>query len=83
MSTSLAHRWDHVPWITYEDSIDKAEAVRLFGQDMADRLTYTQADDHEPAEETQKNARNPIKARRNSRASIRFGMKTGASRSAM
>ena len=55
----FAHRWDHVPWIAYEDSIDKAEAVRLFGQDMADRLTYTQADDHEPAEETQKKREEP------------------------
>ncbi len=35
-----AKRWCHVPWIAYEEHIDKPEAVRLFGEDVADKLKY-------------------------------------------
>ncbi len=36
-----AHRWQDVPWVAYEDYIDEPEATRLFGKEMADKLTYS------------------------------------------
>lgn len=35
-----ARKWSKVPWIAYEEYVDKPEAIRLFGQTMADRLTF-------------------------------------------
>lgn len=35
-----ARKWSKVPWLAYEEHIDKPEAVRLFGQEMADRMQY-------------------------------------------
>jgi hypothetical protein len=36
-----AKKWSKVPWIAYEEYIDKAEALALFGKEKADRLNYT------------------------------------------
>ncbi len=35
-----AKKWSKVPWIAYKEYVDKPEAIRLFGQTMADRLTF-------------------------------------------
>jgi len=35
-----ATKWSKVPWIAYEEQIDRSEATRLFGQSMADKLNY-------------------------------------------
>ena len=40
-----AKKWSKVPWIAYEEHIDKQEAIRLFGQQIADALNYTTAED--------------------------------------
>jgi len=39
-----AKKWSQVPWIAYEKDIDKDEAARLFGEKVAQRLTYTDTD---------------------------------------
>jgi myosin heavy subunit len=39
-----AKTWAKVPWIAYEQEIDKEEAERLFGEETAGKLTYTDAD---------------------------------------
>ena len=36
-----AKRWSKVPWLAYEEQIDKPEAVRLFGKEIAEQLNYT------------------------------------------
>lgn len=35
-----AKKWSQVPWIAYEKDIDKAEASRLFGAEVAEKLVY-------------------------------------------
>ena len=43
-----AKRWSKVPWLAYEEYIDKDEAKRLFGEEIALRLQYnTKAEDEE------------------------------------
>jgi hypothetical protein len=42
-----ARKWSDVPWIAYEEHIDKTEAVRLFGKDVADKITFTAGLDDE------------------------------------
>ncbi len=36
-----AKKWSNMPWIAYEEYIDKDEATRLFGKDIAGKLRYT------------------------------------------
>ena len=36
-----AKKWSKVPWICYEENIDKEEATRLFGAVIANQLKYT------------------------------------------
>lgn len=43
-----AKKWSNVPWVAYESEIDKAEAVKLFGEDVAAKLTYSK--DNTPQE---------------------------------
>jgi hypothetical protein len=52
-----AKKWSKVPWIAYEEQIDKAEAVSLFGADMAAKLTFT-AEDHEDRDREDKEDKN-------------------------
>lgn len=35
-----ARKWSKVPWIAYEEHIDKEEAERLFGSEKASQLTF-------------------------------------------
>jgi hypothetical protein len=37
----FAKKWSKMPWIAFEQSIDKAEAVRLFGAEMAAKIKFT------------------------------------------
>lgn len=39
-----AKTWSRVPWIAYEQDIDQDEAERLFGEEIAAKLTYTDAE---------------------------------------
>jgi len=36
-----AKKWSKVPWIAFEEYVDKKEATRLFGKAIADKITYT------------------------------------------
>ena len=43
-----ARKWSKVPWIAYEEQIDREEATRLFGADVAAKLKYTDEEqDHD------------------------------------
>lgn len=41
-----AKKWSKVPWIAYEEYIDKEEATRLFG-DLAEDLSYSESEQDE------------------------------------
>ncbi|MGL5937058.1 MAG: hypothetical protein ACRCZI_15715 [Cetobacterium sp.] len=36
-----AKRWSRVPWVAYEEYIDKPEAQRLFGKEIAEKLQFS------------------------------------------
>ena len=36
----FATKWSRMPWIAFEENIDKEEAVRLFGEEMAEKIDY-------------------------------------------
>lgn len=40
-----ARKWSEVPWVAFEDFIDRKEAVRLFGEAVADKLTFSDEKD--------------------------------------
>lgn len=40
-----AKKWSQVPWIAFEEVIDKTEAVRLFGEEMAAKIQFTKDED--------------------------------------
>jgi len=40
-----AKKWSKVPWIAYEEHIDREEAERLFGSAVANKLKYTKDED--------------------------------------
>lgn len=35
-----AKKWSKVPWIAFEHYMDKVESVRMFGKDVAERMTF-------------------------------------------
>lgn len=42
-----AKRWSKVPFIVYEEFVDKTEAIRLFGEEIAGKLQYNTKDEEE------------------------------------
>lgn len=42
-----AKKWSKVPWIAFEEHIDKDEAKRLFGEAIANKLTYSNYEEKE------------------------------------
>jgi hypothetical protein len=46
-----AKKWSKVPWIAYEDHIDKDEATRLFGSEKTARITFTDNEDQDRDED--------------------------------
>lgn len=36
-----ARKWSKVPWVAYEEHIDREEAIRLFGKEIADKMVFT------------------------------------------
>ena len=42
-----AKRWSKVPFIVYEEFVDKTEAIRLFGEKIAGKLQYNTKDEEE------------------------------------
>lgn len=47
----FARKWSKVPWVAYEEYVDKDEAERLFGAEIAAKIQYTDADKDEDDEE--------------------------------
>ncbi len=47
-----AVKWTDVPWVAYELYIDKPEAVRLFTQDVADLLTFSDQEEQAASDDT-------------------------------
>ena len=45
-----AKRWSKVPFIVYEEFVDKTEAIRLFGEEIAGKLQYNTKDEEEEKE---------------------------------
>lgn len=40
-----AKKWSKVPWIAFEETIDKDEAIRLFGKDVASKIKFTKGEE--------------------------------------
>lgn len=59
-----AKKWSKVPWIAYEEYIDKDEATRLFGDKIAKQLVYTDAEPKEGQEEAKAQAAEPNQGER-------------------
>ena len=53
-----AKKWSNVPWVAFEEYVDKEEAKRLFGDEIADRLTYSEMreDDDKEGGDAERNA---------------------------
>jgi len=51
-----ARKWSKVPWIAYEEYIDRPEAERLFGKDIAAKLKYSEGEDGEDEGEHRQSA---------------------------
>ena len=45
-----AKKWSKVPWIAYEEHVSREEAVRLFGEDVAGKMTFSADQDITDAE---------------------------------
>lgn len=48
-------KWSTLPWIAFEEHIDKDEAIRLFGREMAGKLSFLKNDDKTVEEHDQSN----------------------------
>lgn len=64
-----AKTWSKIPWIAYEQDIDHDEAERLFGKEMAGKLTYTDAEakPHEESREKEDKQEQPKGGRKTCR----------------
>jgi hypothetical protein len=51
-----AKKWSKVPWVAYEEYIDRPEAERLFGKDIAAKLKYSEGEDGEDEGEHRQSA---------------------------
>lgn len=40
-----AKKWSKMPWVAYEEHIDREEATRLFGAEIAGKLIYSETED--------------------------------------
>jgi len=47
-----AKKWSKMPWICYEEEIDREEAERLFGDDVAGELKYVSGDKDEKKQDS-------------------------------
>lgn len=48
-----AKKWSKVPWIAYEEQIDKEEAIRLFGEDVTKLIVFTSEKEDDDTNEDQ------------------------------
>lgn len=47
----FARKWSKVPWIAYEEYLDKTEAEQLFGKEIAKDITFTANEEDEDDDE--------------------------------
>lgn len=51
-----ARKWSKVPWVAYEMRVDKKEAERLCGKDVANKIRFAKHEDDDEEDEPRKNA---------------------------
>ena len=51
-----AKKWSKVPWVAYEEYVDKKEATRLFGKEKAGKIVYTSQDNNDREEDARSSA---------------------------
>ena len=52
-----AHKWSKVPWVAYEEHLDREEATKLFGK-KANKLRYIEGEENEEEENIKEENRN-------------------------
>lgn len=53
-----AKKWSKVPWIAYEEHIDKEEAERLFGAQVASKIVFTDNEERDEDDKTDPDEKN-------------------------
>lgn len=53
-----AKKWSKMPWIAYEEHIDKEEAKRLFGDDIAAKIEFTTGEEDQDEAKGEEDERN-------------------------
>lgn len=43
-------KWSKVPWLAYEEFLDKEECERLFGEEVTSKITFTKGEDEDDEE---------------------------------
>ena len=51
VSFGYAKKWSKVPWVAYEEHIDKEEAVRLFGAEVAAKMKFTEGEEEDASDD--------------------------------
>lgn len=46
-----AKKWSKVPWVAYEEHIDKEEAERLFGEEITSKIIFTEGEEEDKDDE--------------------------------
>lgn len=49
-----AKKWSRVPWIAYEEHLDKEEAEELFGKEVVAKINFTEGEDTETEDDEQR-----------------------------
>jgi hypothetical protein len=47
-------KWSKVPWVAYEEHVDKVEATKQFGKAVADKLVYTKEETNDKDQENKR-----------------------------
>lgn len=55
-----AKKWSKVPWLAYEEHLDKKECTRLFGKEIADKLVYTDSEDDDEKDDEDRGERKTV-----------------------
>lgn len=48
----FAHKWADMPWIAFEDYLDEGECKKIFGEEIAEKLKYTENEDDEETDDS-------------------------------
>jgi hypothetical protein len=50
-------KWSQMPWLAFEEHIDKEEATKLFGKEMAGKIKFTRNNDSKGSDEDKQDAK--------------------------